>query len=69
MQLCGGSATNETGWSCVTASPGGSADLEMLPLPGNGSSTVMYFRVRNMTNQAAPGCGDYSITIYDNGDL
>ncbi|MBU1511708.1 hypothetical protein KKD52_15250 [Myxococcota bacterium] len=69
MQLCGGSATNETGWSCVTASPGGSANLEMLPLPGNGDSTVMYFRVRNMTNQAAPGCGDYSITIYDNGDL
>ena len=69
MQLCGGSATTETGWSCVTASPGGSANLEMLPLPGNGNSTVMYFRVRNMTNQAAPGCGDYSIIIYDQGDL
>jgi hypothetical protein len=69
MQLCGGASTNETGWSCVTASPGGNGTLEMLPLPGNGSSTVMYFRVRNMTNQAAPGCGDYSLTIFDNGDL
>lgn len=69
MQLCGGAATNETGWSCVTASPGGYADLEMQPLPGNGSSTTFYFRVRTITNQAAPGCGDYSIIVYDNGDL
>jgi len=63
MQLCGGDTTSETGWSCVTGSPGGSAVLD---LPED--TATMYFRVRNMTNQAAPGCGDYSITIYDDGD-
>lgn len=69
MQLCGGGASNETGWSCVTASPGGYAELEMQPLPGNGNSTTFYFRVRTITNQAAPGCGDYNLVLYDTGDL
>ncbi len=66
MRLCGGPGTTESAWNCITVSPGQTRDLEMLPLPSNGNSTVMYFKVENMTNEYLPNCGEYQILVYDN---
>ncbi|MBU1239744.1 hypothetical protein KKF84_03620 [Myxococcota bacterium] len=66
MRLCGGNSITESTWSCVTASPGSSGTLD-LPEISNGDSVVVTFSIENIGSPFT--CGDYSITVFDDGDL
>ncbi|MGM0595588.1 MAG: hypothetical protein ACQES9_00965 [Myxococcota bacterium] len=66
LKLCGGDSTSETTWDCITVNPGSQDELEM-PVPGNGSSVTMYFKVERVGITA--NCGPYSLMVFDDGDL
>ncbi len=66
MRICAGHSTTESTWDCAAASPGTSTSVE-LPEIDNGETVQVYFSVENIADPLT--CGDYTVTIVDEGDI